>query len=131
MRRIFRLIFILMVAYFVFEWWRSQKIEVPKPAKGVPPVQPPPSSVPSKKSKDALTEIDGIGPAYEKALNELGIYTFAQLAAENVDELASKLSSVRINAARIRRDQWIEQASSRAQIPAVTSRWSANDGDSA
>lgn len=37
--------------------------------------------------RDNLSEIHGIGPAYEKALNELGITTFAQLAEQDADDL--------------------------------------------
>lgn len=59
--------------------------------------------------KDSLIEIDGVGPAYERALNALGIFTFGQLAAQNADSLASTLSA-RVTAERIRREKWIEQA---------------------
>jgi len=66
-----------------------------------------------RKSKDPLIEIDGIGPSYERALNALGIFTFEQLAVQNADSLASKMSA-RVTAERIRREQWIEQARKRA-----------------
>lgn len=62
--------------------------------------------------RDALTEINGIGPAFEQALNAIGIFTFAQLAEQNPDDLANRLS-VRVTAERIRRDGWIEQAKAR------------------
>lgn len=62
---------------------------------------------------DPLTEIDGIGPAFEAALNGLGIYTFADLARQNPDDLAARLAT-RVTADRIRRDRWIEQAQQRA-----------------
>jgi large subunit ribosomal protein L21 len=64
---------------------------------------------PGSQSRDPLTHINGIGPAFEKALNDIGIYTFAQLANQDVDDLASRLRA-RITAERIRRDHWIEQA---------------------
>jgi|FLYN01.1.fsa_nt_gi large subunit ribosomal protein L21 len=60
-------------------------------------------------AKDDLTLINGIGPAFEKALNAAGIYTFTQLAEQDPDDLASRLTA-RITAERIRRDRWIEQA---------------------
>lgn len=62
---------------------------------------------------DSLTTIAGIGPAFEKALNALGIYTFAELARQNADDLAARLPA-RVTAERIRRDQWIEQAQRKA-----------------
>ncbi|MAS33212.1 MAG: hypothetical protein CL610_04345 [Anaerolineaceae bacterium] len=86
-----------------------------------PPIMPPPAKTPVPASKprapepkraptpDALTEIDGIGPAFAQALNAIGIHTFAELARQNPDDLAAQLPA-RINADRIRRDGWIEQA---------------------
>jgi len=60
-------------------------------------------------TKDDLTLINGIGPAFEKALNALGIRTFAQLAEQDADDLASRIAA-RVTPERIRRDRWIEQA---------------------
>ena len=61
------------------------------------------------KTKDLLTEIEGIGPTYEQALNLLGITTFEQLAAQDAYTLASRMAS-RVTAKRILRERWIEQA---------------------
>ena len=133
MRRIFRLILVLMIGYYVTKWWldQQQQKQSAAPVKVAPPDKPQaPSATPSH--SDPLTEIDGIGPAYERALNALGIKTFAQLSVQNPDDLAMRLSSVRITAARIRRDQWIEQAAARINLPVSSStHWSANDGNSA
>lgn len=131
MRRIFRVILVLMIGYYLTEWWLNQQQQgktvpaktTPEPAK---PTSPPPKSTP-----DPLTEIDGIGPAFERALNAIGIKTFAQLAEQDVDQLSAKLKGVRITSARIKKDRWVEQAAERAASPAsVSSRWSANDGKS-
>jgi large subunit ribosomal protein L21 len=59
--------------------------------------------------KDDLTLINGIGPAFERALNAVGIRSFAQLAQQTAEELASRMAT-RVTAERIRRDRWIEQA---------------------
>ena len=133
MRRVFRLILILMLAYFVMEWWLNQQQKpAVAPVKTSPPAKPQVPRPTASRGSDSLTEIDGIGPAYERALNALGIRTFDQLAAQNPDDLAGRLSSVRVTAARIKRDQWIEQAAARANLPvSAASRWSANDGNSA
>lgn len=77
------------------------------------PVNVPPRPAKAK-SKDPLTEIDGIGPAYERALNALGIFTFAQLAQQNADALAAGMSA-RVTVERIQREKWIEQARKRSQ----------------
>jgi len=133
MRRVFRLILVLMLGYYIMQWWLNQQEELSTPAVKVsPPVKLQPSAPEPVHGSDLLVELDGIGPAYERALNALGIHTFAQLAAQNPDALAERLASVRITAARIKRDQWIEQAAARANLPVSTSsRWSANDGNSA
>lgn len=60
-------------------------------------------------TKDALTDINGIGPAFEKALNNIGIFSFEELAAQDPDTLANRMNA-RVTAQRIRRDRWIEQA---------------------
>jgi len=81
------------------------------------PARPSASPMPrpaAAKAKDPLTEIDGIGPTYERALNALGILTFAQLAAQSPDALAANLAA-RVTAERIRREKWIEQAKQRAK----------------
>ncbi len=59
--------------------------------------------------RDNLKEIKGIGPVNEGQLNELGIYTFAQVAAwtpANVDWVEDFLSFP----GRIAREDWIGQA---------------------
>ncbi len=130
MRRVFGLMLVLLLGYYILEWWLGQQKSSVSPVKVAPPVKSTPSSL--APSSDALTKIDGIGPAYERALNTLGIYTFAQLAKQNPDDLAMRLASVRVTSARIKRDQWIEQAAAQANLPVSTStRWSANDGNSA
>jgi Mrp family chromosome partitioning ATPase len=58
---------------------------------------------------DPLTKIDGIGPKYERALNAIGIVSFAQLAEQDPETLEEKMGA-RIRAERIRRDRWVEQA---------------------
>jgi succinoglycan biosynthesis transport protein ExoP len=59
--------------------------------------------------RDPLARIYGIGPVYEKALNALGILTFAQLAEQDPEHLAGRMRAY-ITAKRICRDRWMEQA---------------------
>jgi predicted flap endonuclease-1-like 5' DNA nuclease len=129
MRRIFRAILAVMLGYYIIEWWLNQQKSPVSSDEAVPSIKPNPPS--SKSNRDPLAELDGIGPAYERALNALGIHTFAQLASQNPDDLAMQLASVRVTAARIRRDRWIEQAAAHANLPVQSTRWSANDGNSA
>ena len=63
--------------------------------------------------RDDLKRIKGIGPVNEAQLNELGIYTFAQIAAwtpANVDWVEGYLSFP----GRIEREDWIAQATALA-----------------
>ncbi|WP_425038732.1 50S ribosomal protein L21 [Primorskyibacter sp. S187A] len=58
---------------------------------------------------DDLSKISGVGPVLVKKLNDLGVTTFAQIAAwspEDVAEMDDKLNFK----GRIDRDNWIEQA---------------------
>lgn len=58
---------------------------------------------------DDLTEISGIGPVNENALNELGVYRFKQIAnwsQKHVDEYSEALSFT----GRIEREEWVLQA---------------------
>jgi predicted flap endonuclease-1-like 5' DNA nuclease len=102
----------LIIGLLVGWWWASEERREASPA-NTAPVPPPsrPSPRPSKQ-KDSLVEIEGIGPAYERALNALGIFSFEQLASQDAASLASRLSA-RLTAERIRRERWIEQAKSR------------------
>jgi predicted flap endonuclease-1-like 5' DNA nuclease len=61
---------------------------------------------------DALIDIKGIGLVALERLNELGIVTFAQLAAETPESLAEKMGG-RTTAERIAREDWIGQAKAR------------------
>ncbi len=61
------------------------------------------------KGDDKLTEINGIGPVIEGKLHDLGITTFAQIAAftaEQIAEIDEKLSFK----GRIDREEWVAQA---------------------
>jgi predicted flap endonuclease-1-like 5' DNA nuclease len=60
-------------------------------------------------SGDDLTVIDGIGPMYARALNAIGIVSYADLARQKPVELSQRLDG-RVSAARIRNQDWIGQA---------------------
>lgn len=65
---------------------------------------------PNSDERDDLTEIKGIGPAFQKKLNLLDIYTFRQISeldGESVERLAELIE---VFPDRIHRDNWIGQA---------------------
>jgi predicted flap endonuclease-1-like 5' DNA nuclease len=100
MGRIIAFIFGLMVGIWV------ERLMQPRPLY-VPPASAPVRVAPPASKADPLTEIKGIGPAFEQALNANGIRSFADLARQNPDALAEKLGA-RVTAERVR--QWIEEA---------------------
>lgn len=88
---------------------RTQPASAPTPAKAVNPVSRPPGLSSPPQRPDNLQLIKGIGPAFEKRLNRLGIYHYRQIASwspSQRDWIAQELT-----APRIEKDRWIEQAS--------------------
>src|SRR5690606_34369589 len=64
----------------------------------------------SKSDADDLTKINGIGPAYEQRLNDVGIYTYEQISklkAADRDELSNVDGITRD---KIEADEWVKQA---------------------
>ena len=58
---------------------------------------------------DDLKKISGVGPAYERQLNDMGIYYYRQIAGWRRDEIAW-LDERLAFPGRITRDKWQEQA---------------------
>ena len=81
-----------------------------KDSKPVPTVEDKPEIIEvAAGDEDDLKKIKGIGPVNEKALNELGIFKFSQIAAwtpSNVDWVEDFMSFP----GRIEREDWIAQA---------------------
>ena len=59
---------------------------------------------------DDLTRINGIGPVLQALLNDLGIFTFAQVAGLTEGDVAAIEEAMVIFPGRIGRDRWISQA---------------------
>ena len=63
-----------------------------------------------KSDADDLTKINGIGPAYEQRLNEVGIYTYEQISKLKAAD-RQELSNVEgITRDKIEADEWVKQA---------------------
>ena len=61
-------------------------------------------------SRDDLKVIKGVGPAIEKTLNELGIFSYTQVAAMSrydIERIANRLKGFQ---SRIEREDWVGQA---------------------
>jgi predicted flap endonuclease-1-like 5' DNA nuclease len=65
---------------------------------------------PAKQEKDNLQEIVGIGKVFEHALHELGIYSFRQIAAFDVADIARVNVELKECKGRMEQDDWIGQA---------------------
>ncbi len=64
----------------------------------------------AREPTDDLKRVSGIGPVFERALNEMGIYRFEQLARltdRDLERVAAKLETFPY---RLVRDRWVEQA---------------------
>ena len=75
------------------------------------------SVVPSSSAKksppkevDDLQKIVGVGKVFEQALNELGIFSFRQIAEFNVGDMARVNKELKEFKGRIEQDDWIGQA---------------------
>lgn len=81
--------------------------QVPAPA---PEPAPAPAPTPTSAGADDLARIKGVGPKLVSLLGELGVTSFAQIAAwsaVDVERIDAQLGRFK---GRITRDQWIEQA---------------------
>jgi predicted flap endonuclease-1-like 5' DNA nuclease len=68
------------------------------------------TTAPINGSRDNLKAIKGVGPAIEKTLNEMGIFSYRQIAEMSeydIDRIAKRLKGFR---SRIYREDWIGQA---------------------
>jgi predicted flap endonuclease-1-like 5' DNA nuclease len=60
--------------------------------------------------KDDLTEIKGIGPAFQRKLNSLDIYSFRQISELDGEAVTRLAEVIEVFPDRIHRDNWIGQA---------------------
>jgi predicted flap endonuclease-1-like 5' DNA nuclease len=65
---------------------------------------------PRKGKADDLKEIEGIGPAMEKLINDLGFYHFDQIASWSDADVALVDAEMKGFKGRITRDKWVAQA---------------------
>ncbi|MCB1368397.1 MAG: hypothetical protein KDK00_11580 [Rhodobacteraceae bacterium] len=80
------------------------------PADASDAAQPPALSAARGGKADDLKQIKGIGPGLEKALNEMGIYHFDQIAAWSAAEIAWVDDNLLRFKGRATRDNWVAQA---------------------
>ncbi|NBW75327.1 MAG: hypothetical protein EBR34_05940 [Sphingomonadaceae bacterium] len=83
-----------------------EPVPVAAPAPVVVAAPPPPAPA----AADDLGRIKGLGPKLQKLLPDLGISTFAQIAALTEADLAALDSKLGAFAGRPAKDNWVEQA---------------------
>lgn len=71
---------------------------------------PDPTPAPAPFGTDDLSRIKGVGPKLVALLSELGVTTFAQIAAWSEEDINRVDAQLGRFAGRISRDQWVEQA---------------------
>jgi len=64
----------------------------------------------TKAEADDLKEINGIGPAYEAKLNEIGIYTYEQISKLKAADREELSAIDGITRDKIEADEWVKQA---------------------
>ncbi|MEQ1942925.1 NADH-ubiquinone dehydrogenase [Mesorhizobium sp. VNQ89] len=95
----------------------AAKADVPPLAEKAVDLQPEdfrqPKSLAKPKKADDLKAIAGIGPKLEKVLNELGVWTYSQIAGWTAEEIAWVDDYLSFTG-RIERDNWTGQAAALA-----------------
>lgn len=67
-------------------------------------------AAPPPPEKDDLTRIEGVGPFLEKKLNEIGVYTYEEIAGWDSARVMEVTEAIQYFPGRIDRDNWVEQA---------------------
>lgn len=91
---------------------RAQRAATDAPASDAPVAETKPGllAAPKAGKADDLKQIRGVGPSLEKALNDMGVWHFAQIAAWSPAEVAWVDANLVKFKGRIARDNWVEQA---------------------
>ena len=87
-----------------------KKAEEPKAA----PKKTAPKKAKAAEGADDLTQISGVGPVIVKKLHDLGVTTFAQIAAWTPEDIAVMDEKLNFKG-RIERDDWLKQAAELAK----------------
>ncbi len=92
----------------------APKAEAPKAEK--PKAAPKKAAPKAKKAEggDDLTQISGVGPVIVKKLHDLGVTSFAQIAAWTPEDVAAMDDKLNFKG-RIDRDEWLKQAAELAK----------------
>ncbi len=86
----------------------------PKAEKPAAEKKAPAKKAAAKSDADDLTQISGVGPVIVKKLHDLGVTTFAQIAAWTPEDVAAMDDKLNFKG-RIDRDEWLKQAAELAK----------------
>ena len=86
---------------------QSEAIKDARQSKVVPISSAPP---PNSEDIDNLQQIIGVGKAFEETLHELGIFTFQQIAAFDLGDIARVNAELKEFRGRMEQDDWIGQS---------------------
>ena len=93
---------------------KEAKAEAPKAEKKAAPKKAAPKAKKADAGADDLTKISGVGPVIVKKLHDLGVTTFAQIAAWTPEDVAAMDEKLNFKG-RIDRDEWLKQAAELAK----------------
>lgn len=71
---------------------------------------PPPAEIIENTERDDLTRIEGIGPFLESQLNQIGVFTYADIADWDAARVAAVTEAIGYFPGRIDKDNWVGQA---------------------
>jgi large subunit ribosomal protein L21 len=75
------------------------------------PEAPEPATEPAAAATgDDLTTVKGIGAVSQGRLKEVGVTTFAEIAAWSDEDLDSVAEQIKVSSERMRREDWVGQA---------------------
>ncbi len=89
---------------------KTEKTAKPKAGKAAKPAGLVRLKAPRKGKADDLKAIEGIGPALEKLVNDMGFFHFDQIAGWTEADVALVDAEMKTFKGRIIRDKWVEQA---------------------
>ncbi|HKK73802.1 MAG TPA: helix-hairpin-helix domain-containing protein [Saprospiraceae bacterium] len=80
-------------------------------------------------SRDDLNQIEGIGPFIEKKLNDIGVYSFEQIAEWAPEDIITVTQQLNYFEGRIEKDDWVGQAKKFRDNPDLVASTTTSPGE--
>jgi len=96
---------------------RNATADQPRASGAVRPAAPDPGLAAPEAPGDSLTSLKGVGSVSAARLRDMGVTTFAQIAAWSDDDVEAVAAVISVSPERIRREDWVGQAKARGEPP--------------